>query len=147
MKARLVIYAGVFCLGLFFLNLIAGDYIELQSKASRLEKDMYVPFIRLSLISFLFGILIEWKRLSMAVRGNWGLSWLLLPALMLLVLGVIPPWLYYETFGIGSPYGIKFLGWLIEPLRHSITNNVISILAGVLLVRSVTKENEKLDER
>ncbi|MBO8129750.1 MAG: hypothetical protein H0Z39_11255 [Peptococcaceae bacterium] len=134
-------YVIVFCLGLLLLNLMTADYRELLRQTQRLENDFYIAFIRLSVIAVLFGVLIEWMRLLGAIKGKFGLNWLLVPALVLLALGLIHPYPYHQTF-FGLPHGIDPLGWLVDPLKYGVTSILISVLAGILLVRSITKEND-----
>ena len=37
--------------------------------------------------------------------------------LVLIIVGSIPVVCYLYLFGLGSPYGIKVLGWIMNPLQ------------------------------
>jgi len=128
-------YMGVILLGLVILNLMIHFH---QIGAKTRSEFEYFPAIMNSFLAIFFGILIEWKRFKAIFTGNLSVNWLLLPSLVLLIAGLIPVMCYLYVFGLTSPYGIKVLGWIVDPFRYTNSRIPINVLSGILIVRSLT---------
>lgn len=137
-KQYLVEYTIVILLGILILNLMIYYYNIALGNNLRMEIK-YFPSIMYSFLAVLFGVLIEWKRLKTIFTGNLSVNWLLLPSLVLIIAGSIPVFCYLYFFGFGSPYGIKVLGWIMNPLECPGSRIAVNVLSGVMIVRSLTR--------
>lgn len=115
---------------LILLFLMAETYEELR-KANTGNDNIRFLLTKMTLWGVLFGVLLESKRVIALILGNLKLNWLLAPAMILLVLVFIPRTYVLHWFGAVEPFYI----WIfLVPDTHM----VLSILTGVLLVRSLT---------
>jgi len=130
-------YIIVILLGVLILNLMVYYYQICLGNSIRMG-DAYFPYIMYSFFGVLFGVLIEWRKLKAIFAGNLSVNWLLLPSLVLLIVGLIPVFCYLYFFGLDYPYGIKFLGWIIDPLKYPVPRIPINVLSGIMIVRSLT---------
>jgi len=87
--------------------------------------------MKMTLWGVLFGVLLESKRVIAIILGNFKLNWLLVPTMILFVLVFIPRTYVLHWFGVGEPF---YIWMFLVPDTHM----VLSILAGVFLVRSLT---------
>ncbi|QHE52720.1 hypothetical protein GS400_12065 [Pontibacillus sp. HMF3514] len=85
----------------------------------------------MTLWGFLFGLLLESEKVIALTLGNFNLNWLLAPAMILLVFIFIPRTYVLHWFGVEDPF---YIWMFLVPDTHM----VLSILAGVLLVRSLS---------
>lgn len=128
-------YFIVFILGLFIINFITNGFYE-TAENTQLNKFSYLPFIKISFWGFIFGLLIEWQRIMDVIRGNFKVNLLIIPSLFLLIISLIPGVLWGDMF---SPNVRGVLGFIINPLQTHYVHITLSILSGILLVRSLKK--------
>lgn len=92
-----------------------------------------IPYVMLTLYGILIGIFIEWRGLKLILSGDIKINWLIIPSLLVLIIGFIPDYNWFYWFGVGEP-------WFIEPLRFRESQMAIDIIAGILLIRSLTNK-------
>ncbi|MFZ3580242.1 hypothetical protein [Virgibacillus sp. DJP39] len=89
-----------------------------------------IPLLKMSLWSFLFGILIEWKGLkNIILKGNFKVNWLVVPSVLLAIISFIPRMYWVKWFSIDIPF-------FIEMFLLAETQILLTALSGILLVRS-----------
>ncbi|MTI85912.1 MAG: hypothetical protein FH756_18955 [Firmicutes bacterium] len=93
--------------------------------------------------SFLFGLLIEWQNIKRIFLGHFKTNWFFIPSILLLIAVIIPSttWGFWGGAG-GEGYGIKPLSWILEPLQITETRIALGVLAGILLVRSLSSHKQ-----
>jgi len=119
---------------LLVLYLMDTTYVELKKAASRNNESMFRYSYFMSLLGFLFGVLIEWKGVKLLLQKklnpNW---WLLLIAIALTCLSFIPRVYWLGWFGSINPF---YIDMFFYPER----NLVLTVLSGILIVRSLTNK-------
>ncbi|MGP4072913.1 hypothetical protein ACTWQB_10205 [Piscibacillus sp. B03] len=119
---------------IILLFLMVGNYYDLQGAAQRASDDTFTLLITMSLWAFLFGVLIEWEGLRSLFKGKFNLNWLLLiPTVILSILVFIPNVYWVKWYGV-SQFIYPNIFFLPE------THMVLSVLAGIMLVRSIVEK-------
>lgn len=83
---------------------------------------------------FLFGILIEWRGLRQILRRNIKVNWLIAPAILLMIISIIPRIYWAVWFGAGT-------AWFINIFRIAEFQLLLNAFSGILLIRSLVKSN------
>lgn len=134
-------YSIVIILGLIILNVITEIHKHVINPVviQRIDSDVLLGYFCISLLSVLFGVLIESRRFLTIFTGSLKVNWLIIPSLILLVISLLPHTYTFYYIGISSyrhfPHGILF-----APLQNTHTLIMLGILTGVLLVRSLVKD-------
>jgi hypothetical protein len=125
----------VLLLGLVILNLMT-EILRMISIVDRIDplKNLYI-----SVLSILFGFLIEWRNLLKVLGGNIRITWLFFPSVILLIVSLLPITYTLYKFGMGMSYRVIPHGILLAPLQNPTTIIILNVLAGILLVRSLLK--------
>ncbi|KGX87145.1 hypothetical protein [Pontibacillus marinus] len=89
--------------------------------------------IKLSLWVFVFGVLLEWKSLKRLIQGQFKITWLFIPAIILTVLSFIPSYHWVSWFGVGYPF-------FIEMFYIPKTQPLLDAASGILFIRSISGE-------
>jgi len=121
---------------LLILYLMDITYVELKKAAGRNSENMFRFSYFMSLLGFLFGVLIEWKGvkrlLQKKLNPNW---WLLLIAIILTCLSFIPRVYWISWFGAVSPF-------YIDMFLYAERNLMLTVLSGILFIRSLTYRDQ-----
>ncbi|MEC0308245.1 hypothetical protein P4H67_15945 [Paenibacillus lautus] len=125
-----IAFGGFVMIGMFILLYLMTETLhEIQRSYQDFSPQLFF-LLKMSLWGFLFGVLIEWRALGYVIKGHIHVSWLLLPAIILMVV-VFIPWIYWaEWFGLGRLFVIEVLG---KPEIHML----LTVFSGVLFIRSV----------
>ncbi|WP_231684647.1 hypothetical protein [Phosphitispora fastidiosa] len=94
--------------------------------------------IKASVISLLLGVLFELIFLYPHRKCELRINAKIIPAIMLIIVGVIPHIYWYSLILKSSP----FFKLVLNPLSVSKTQVVINVFAGILLVKSSLRRNE-----
>ncbi|MBH0231139.1 hypothetical protein [Halobacillus yeomjeoni] len=136
MKHRIIEIAVVVIAfsGWFFLMDLS--YEGLETAKERFD-GLYMYYYIFTSLGVLFGILLEYKKVIQLFKGNWKLDWTLLFSVSLLILAfIISPWNILQWFSADPPL-------FIEVFSMPQTELILPILAGVMLVRSLTREERE----
>jgi hypothetical protein len=134
----LVLYVrGLIGLVLIFLVVYSNKQIDIAAEYSHMEPVIFYNTL-LSVIYFLFGFLIDLKRLiHLAKTKKFFINWtLLIPTIILIGLVSIPISQWILWFGLDIP--ILFLPFIFSELRA-----ILTVIAGVMMVRSFVISKEK----
>lgn len=126
-------------IGLAILILVARTHQELEyylKKYIVIDKRFFVLYYTALVLFILFGVLIEWRRLLNLFKRRGGVNKPLLLLSLALIISVIPS-PYYMTL-LGGPGFHSPAGILVLLFSLSWTRNTISLLAGILLIRSLS---------
>ncbi|HBC93436.1 MAG TPA: hypothetical protein DCZ10_11235 [Pelotomaculum sp.] len=102
----------------------------------RVNEEPLIETLKISLLGFIFGIIIEWQNLQI-FKKPFKINLLIIPAIILTIISFVPR-SYWAFFSISNEY----FGWLLAPLMFSEIHLVLNILAGILLVRSFVNSKE-----
>ncbi|MCF8012191.1 MAG: hypothetical protein K9L56_13025 [Clostridiales bacterium] len=148
-KKYLLYYALIAIIMLVVLNQINNVNMEymkiLDSHGSSWDREMLPVLLKISFLSFLFGLLMEYNGIKKIVKKEIEINKLLLIiTLIILVSSFIPVyyWMKWQGYLLIIPYEIfyKVLTWPLQPLRYLETQALLNVLSGVLLVRSLTNK-------
>lgn len=135
-QPKKIAFGAFVVIGMFILlYLMTETHYEIQRAYQDLSPQQFL-LLRMSLLGFLFGVLIEWRALGDLIKGHVRISWLLLPATMLTVIIMIPSMYWLEWFGLGRPFVIEML-W--KPEIHML----LSVFSGVLFIRSICNNKHR----
>jgi len=133
-----IITIGILGLALLVSTTWMHEQIQISAKRINVEK-LLTQSIIYFILFFLFGILIEWKQALKALSGKIHLNKpLFIFSIALLAISLIPPIQWLTWYGFGSfktPFSI-----FIKIMLSSDCHIAISILSGVLITKSITKE-------
>jgi hypothetical protein len=119
------------------LYFMVHDYFALELANQRISDSVYLLSIRMSLWSFLFGVLTEWKGLGKLLNKEIHFNWkLFIPAIIVSIISFIPNVYWLNWYG--SPMPIPehfFFNIFVIPETHM----VVSVLAGIMFIRSFVK--------
>lgn len=119
---------------LFLLYLMTDTYGEIQkAKKELILYKMPISLVKMSIWAFLFGVLTEWKGLKKITKKEIKINRCIIPTVIITVVSFIPSFYWTLWFGVDTV-------WFIEPLRYPHSHITLNVLAGILLVRSLTKE-------
>lgn len=116
---------------LFLLYLILMTYHGLQIDKQQANTHLY-RFTEMTIYGVVFGILIESQKLLLLFRKGVKVNLLIILAIILLVIIFIPNVYWIVWFGLGLPFYMKMFA-IVQ------THLLLSVLAGILLVRSLIK--------
>jgi len=128
---KILFYTTIVVGMLVLLYLMTNTFWELRKALDSMDKPQ-VPLLKMSLWTFLFGILIEWKGLKNISQGNIRVNWLLVPAISLAIISFIPRLYWGIWFGLGNPF-------YIEMFKMTEIQILLTAFSGILLVRSFNK--------
>ena len=114
------------------LYLMTTTFWEIRNSVEKLSNPQF-PLLKMSFWFFLFGVLLEWKALNNIVQGNLKVNWLIVPGILLTLISFIPRIYWSFWFGSGKPF-------YLEMLEIAEIQSLLTVLAGILLVRSFNKE-------
>lgn len=140
---KFIQYLVVFIIGLIILNIIAEILRSMAMDVEgiiRIDAERLWNYFYISLLSILFGTLIEWKRVLKILKGDLKINWLMIPTVILLIISLIPYTYTFQLVGIASFRHIPF-GILFAPMQHTHTLFMLGILSGIMLVRSLKKDS------
>ena len=135
---------------LFLIIFFVGQfYYEFQEEIRQMKSPLWIwtqAEIKVNLLGFLFGILLDWKGLkAIYYRRKVQINWLMVPAILLIVIGFIPILQWQLWFGVAWT-GLKH--GTVHALAVKESHIMVMILAGVLFVRSIAPtsavENQRL---
>lgn len=136
---ELIKYLIVIIIGIVLWYILGVLYLKIQVSAKQLlfpEYDIYRALIGLALT--LIGILIEWETLLKIFKDDRTIKMgLLLFAIILIVFPIVPYTPFMKVFGIRSLHSVKGIISLMYEAAY--TRSAMSILGGILLVRSFKK--------
>lgn len=136
-KKEIYITLFVFILGSISLYLFSVLDIQLQEYAKKVMVQEYNFFRALEVFLLIFfGILIEYKRVISIFRNSIVLNKYLLIATMGLILVLVLP--YDITARLGMQYPGSIRGTISFIVNSINTRSILSILAGILLTRSLS---------
>ncbi|KGX87141.1 hypothetical protein [Pontibacillus marinus] len=107
---------------------------------ARIDAKRLWIYFSISLLSILFGILIEWKRVLKILKGDLKINWLMIPTVILLMISLTPYTYTFKFVGIASFRHIPF-GILFAPMQQTHVLLMIGILTGIMLVRSLKNDS------
>ncbi|QHE52719.1 hypothetical protein [Pontibacillus sp. HMF3514] len=139
---KIIQYAVVFIIGLMILNVIAEIFRSMAMGVEgivRIDEERLWNYFYISLLSILFGILIEWKRVLKILKGDINFNWLIIPTVIFLIISLTPHTYTFRLVGIAS-YRHTPLGVFFAPMQYTHILIMIGILTGVMLVRSFKNE-------
>jgi hypothetical protein len=132
------IIAAILALGI--LTLIAWVQESMRRFSMMLQYEpLLIYSVFLSVLLIVFGALIEWERLYSfitAARKNKLMTALFIPGIGLGALTLVPADYFVAFIGIPGLYSPA--GILSSLLSYSVPRTVLSLLAGVLLARSLS---------
>lgn len=126
------------CLYVIFV-LVGKVHWEIQEAVQRFSSTGVNSVIKLNLLAFLFGLLIEWQGLKKILQGEIKVKKFILIPIIIFFLGIIPNYYWMYWFGVGMS-GIK-MGTVNALLVYE-SHILLMVLAGVLLVRSLVKRED-----
>lgn len=134
-------YSVVIILGLIILNSVVEIYKNINtSPLARVDAEMLRGYFYISLLSILFGILIEWKNVLNIFAGYFKVNLLIFPSFILLIVSLLPITYKMLKLGMmGTSYRVFPHGIFLAPLLNSTTIIILNVLVGVLLVRSFNR--------
>ncbi|KGX87142.1 hypothetical protein N783_10420 [Pontibacillus marinus BH030004 = DSM 16465] len=127
---KIALHAALIVGALILLYLMVDSYDDLKEANNRNDNIRFL-LTKMTLWGCLFGVLLESKRVIALILGNIRLNWLLAPVIILLVLVFIPRTYVLHWFGVNEPF---YIWMFLVPDTHM----ALSILSGVLLVRSLS---------
>ncbi|MEN2766266.1 hypothetical protein [Ornithinibacillus xuwenensis] len=135
---RKVIGIGVLVFAMLtLLYMIMNDYDALNLATQRISDEIGMLSFRIAVWAYLFGILSEWRAIQQLINKEIKVNLkLLIPSLFLTTLVFIPNIYWLKWFGSPMPkLEHLFINIFIIPETHM----VVSVLAGILFIRSFTK--------
>ncbi|MFB9276549.1 hypothetical protein [Cohnella cellulosilytica] len=90
----------------------------------------------MSVLAFLFGVLMEWDKMMKVLKGGIGVNWTIVPCVGLVIITFVPRTKWMEWYGVDQPFFIKMLG-IPE------TQMILTVLAGQFIIRSLTAGRKK----
>ncbi|KUO62626.1 MAG: hypothetical protein APF84_02455 [Gracilibacter sp. BRH_c7a] len=124
---------------LFLIIFFVGQfYYEFLQEIREMRSPLWTwtqAEIKVNFLALLFGFLIEWNGLKAIFNRKIKVNWLMIPAVLLMILGFIPIAQWQLWFGVAWT-GLKH--GTIHALAVKESHIMVMILAGVLLVRSIT---------
>jgi len=130
LKQKLVYFSLIIIGMLSLLYLMNKAYYQVQ-EANKSLSPALSSYIWMTLLFFIFGILIEWKALYNVTRGQINIRWqLFIFAIILAILIFIPGLYWIHWFGFGLPFYIDIL-WKSE------IRALLAAFSGILLIRSI----------
>lgn len=120
---------------LFLLYLMLMTYHGLQMDKLQGDTHFY-RFTEMTIYGVVFGILIESRKLLLLFRKGVKVNLLIILAIILLVTIFIPNAYWFVWFGLGLPFYMKMFA-IVQ------THLLLSVLTGILLVRSFINNTEK----
>ena len=146
MKLKAIIpYIIVGVVGILLLNLIAfNNMLTTPTGIDRLEVNTAEHLVG-TLYCFLFGLLIEWKRILGFIKREIKLHFspLFIIGIIILAISCIPQIAVLLWCGIPNPFpaGTSLSSIFIGPLVHSsIIQSILAVTAGCVIIRGLTQK-------
>ena len=145
---RILLYLAIGIIGILLINLFASHYIQMEKAAQSFDMQKMKSLYFLGpLYCFLLGVLIRWRAVQMLITREIKLrpNLLLVPGILLLFAGCLSP-AHIVPLGVHLPFpeGGVGLNMLLGPLEVSARiNNILSIIAGAVIVRGLYKTEKK----
>lgn len=128
-------YKSVFftIIGLLLLNAMNAVVNEMVTQSTF----HLLPFLQLNILYFLFGVLIQWKKVEQILnKKSIQPNRLLLPALILVAVSLIPDPFWSDFF----THGHLFTALISHPLTQNSTHSIIGVLSGLLFIQALDKK-------
>jgi len=142
---RILLYLAIGIIGILLINLIASNSLLIEKGVSEIDITKAIALHILgTLYCFLLGVLLEWRIIEKLIKkeAKLGFSPLLIPGIIILLIGAIPPIMIAILFGIHFPFpeGTTILSFFIGPLSHSSKiQNLLAVIAGSIITKSLTR--------
>lgn len=109
MKRKLVYFVLITIGMVSLLYLMDKTYSEVQKDSTKANPSLS-SYVWMSVLFFLYGLLIEWRALFNLIRAQMHVRWgLLIVAVILAVITFIPSLYWVQWFGLGRPFYIGIL--------------------------------------
>ena len=133
MKSRLALI--LLLVGAFIvLNLMSSSAWVISQEPS--ESLLIFHSLLLSLWGVVLGAILEWRIILSVIRADVKLNYVkFIPVVVFLVISFIPHVTWQGWFGVRDPMDNIFLGWVFTPLQQLELNIVLSVIAGILVMR------------
>ncbi|WP_142393204.1 hypothetical protein [Alkalicoccus urumqiensis] len=116
--------------GMILALYVIGDaHWEMEQAIQENDQTPY-PFLKMGLAGFLFGVLVEWRKLRSVFQGEIGVGWMMAPAIALFLFCMVPSYYWLYLFGYST-------GFFHNLLYNTETNIALVILSGILFTRSL----------
>ncbi|WP_028612606.1 hypothetical protein [Paenibacillus harenae] len=114
------------------LYLMNETYYKIQEAKNSLSYSSSIStYIRMSVLFFVFGILMEWKALYRVIKGQINVNFqLFIFAIILAIITFIPSLYWVQRIGLGHPFYIDML-WKSE------IRALLTAFSGILFIRSL----------
>ncbi|UCZ54306.1 hypothetical protein LGQ02_05960 [Bacillus shivajii] len=132
MKKQVIIYTILSIIGIFILNLM----VNMQGNT----RDITETNVLLSVLCVMFGILIEWRKILTIFKSGVNVNWLIVPSVILLMIAILPYGFSIVVIVIHNIFGTSLNPPIVTPLLTESVRNITFVFAGIILVRSLTKE-------
>ncbi len=128
------------CLYVIFV-MVGKVHWEIQEEAQKLSSFRIgiSGVIKLNVLAFLFGLLIEWQGIKKIFQRKIKVNRLIIIPIIIFLLGIIPNHYWIFWFGLGMS-GIKM--GTVNALAVYDSHILLMVLSGVLFVRSLVKKEE-----
>lgn len=144
---KIMTYIGVFVIALFILNIYSSLLWDTREAASKLDVNrMVLLHIYAMICCFLFGVLLEWKRVILIFknRPSIKISFSLILGLILLLIAIFPPMFYVmelDSFHLPFPkdgIGVNMFFGVVN--QASNVQAILSVVAGTLIIKGISRE-------
>ncbi|MUK89308.1 hypothetical protein GMD78_13095 [Ornithinibacillus sp. L9] len=121
-------------IAIILLTYLSSNMLDRFPDENNINSLKLYQYYLLTLYGLLIGVLLEFKSIKGIIRGHVKISWTLFPSIILLVIVLIPDYLWVTWYGKDGP-------WYINPLLYPGTQMSLDIIVGVLLARSFAMRN------
>ena len=126
------------CLYAIFV-MVGNVHWEIQEEAQKLNAIGISGVIKLNILAFLFGLLIEWQGIKKIFQRKIKIDKLIIIPIIIFLIGIIPNHYWMFWFGVGMS-GVKM--GTVNALVVNESHILLMVLSGVLFVRSLVKKEE-----
>ena len=140
---------GVAIVGIIILNLLTANHLALQDAAGRGETGdlTRLHFVRIG-YGLSLGLLVRWRWIVKRIKERNKpvfTSLTFVSGLVLLFISIFPPIAYLQQFGLSTPFPQSSIGLhvLWAPFNYGMSQTILSVLAGILLVEGLDKSRKQ----
>ncbi len=126
------------CLYVIFV-MVGKVHWEIQEEVQKLSSIGISGVIKLNVLAFFFGLLIEWQGIKKIFQRKVKVNRVIIISIIIFLLGIIPNHYWIFWFGLGMS-GIKM--GTVNALAVYDSHILLMVLSGVLFVRSLVKKEE-----
>jgi len=140
-KKDFLIRILVVLLAVFVLNLILWIYNDIYKWSEaltikRIDSSNLYKFSIISMLFIIFGALIEWERILNIYKHGFKINkYLFIIGIILAILSSVPSVYWIFRYGMYTPKSI--IGIIVGPLFYEYTNNILDVVSGIIIVRSL----------